>query len=103
MFAQAHGGDAGRTMDMVRRADHHRVDVLDGFQHLAVIAKARRVRMGVIGFGGTRVVDVAESDDVFPELAERLDVVTAATAGSNKCDVQFLIGRWIRAACGTGA
>ena len=81
-------------MDVVRRADRHRVDV-PGFRvdHLAEILVTPRLRVGVERSGAALFVHVAEGHDVGAELREPGDIAPSHPAGADPRHVQPLAGR----------
>ncbi len=97
VLAPLHGGHRNHGVQVVRRGDDHRVDVLLLVEHLAEIRPLLRV--GILLEDGGRVlgVHVAQGHDV---LARALgDVVLPHAADADAGDVQLLArGRVARAA-----
>ena len=92
VLAQLHGHDGRRGVGMVRRADHHRVDLaVHLVQHLAevLVPLGRRELLKCLGRVG--VIDVAQGHEVFTGHA--LDIVAPASGDADAGDIQLLMGR----------
>ena len=95
MLAQLHGVDAGSGMHVVRNRDDHRVDILVlFFEHDAIIAVARRIRMRVKGDRCTRIIHVAKSHNILG-LGTVPDVIRSLAARADGGNIQLLVGRLI--------
>ena len=86
------GGENRRgddRMGVVRRADHHRVQIV-AVQEPAVVAdRGRRGKLG-LGTGEAGRVDVAQGDDVFPSHPG--EVFTPSACDADDPEVQSPIG-----------
>jgi hypothetical protein len=92
MLAKLHRRHGGRKVRVVRRAHHHGIDLFAHLvEHLAKIAEAPRLGMGVETIGGILVIDVAQGHDVL--LRKRLDIECAATADPDEGEVELVVGR----------
>ena len=87
-FERGHGDHGVRV---VGGRDEHRVKVVVGVEHLAVVVVPLRVRMCVHRLFGALPVDVAERHDVL--AGDAGDIAPAFAAGAHGCDVQLVAGR----------
>ena len=93
-LARAEGGHRGDGVDVIRRADRNRVDVLRLLvEHFAKVLVAPRPGKGLEGAGGTVVIDIAKGDDIGAETGEGGDVAAAHAAGPDARQVDTFARR----------
>src|SRR6266576_2411384 len=94
VFAELERHHAGRSMVVVRYADHDGVQGFLAFQQLAVIPIALRggkLQADTVEIG---LIHIAERDHVdFFRTRDVIDVITAAARNADEGDVQFVVGR----------
>ena len=79
-------------MRVVRRADHHGVDLLVQFvQHPAEVAELLRLGMLLVGLARPLVVHVAQGHHVL--IGKPFQVVAPAAADADKREIQLFVGR----------
>jgi len=97
VFAELDRGHGDDGVLVVGCGDDDGVDVFLFVEHLAVVAVALGVGVGVVDACGVGVVDVAEGDDVF--AGALADIACASAADADAGDVEFFVGGY-GAACG---
>src|SRR5262245_25348268 len=91
MLAGPDGSHRRHGLNMVWRADRYGVDVASVFvEQLAKILVAPGIGKGAVGAGRSRIVHIAEGDDVATELGERRNIAAAHASGAYASQVDAL-------------
>ena len=93
VFAVLHGRHGGDGMGVIRRRDHHGIDLpFHGVEHSAEIGKDFGRWMLLVDVASTLSIDITQGHEVLAQAGKVIEVAATLAAHADAGKVQFAVG-----------